>query len=366
MVAGRKAVSMKPLYITATEEHAGKSAVALGLCLALRRRGVDAGYFKPLGFNTGSQDGKPADADALQAAAALGLDDAMGDLCPLVLSEQLVDDVISGRQAIDVAALVRGAFSRVAAGRDLVVVEGLGDLARGAFLGAESAQVAAMLDARVLLVARYGDTATLDRIIAARLWLGEALSGTIINFVPRSYLDDVDTAHRRFLQERGIDVFGVIRADSALSAVTVADISDRLEAEVICAENATDRLVRTLLIGAMNQEHALRYFQRVADKVVITGGDRADIILAALETPTTAVVLTGNFRPAVSVIGRAEELGVPLLLTGYDTLSASRLVQEMFGHLRLQEKSKLELVSGLIEEYVDLERLVGAVASAPA
>lgn len=365
MVA-RKAGELKPLYVAATGEHAGKSAIALGLCLVLRQRGIDAGYFKPLGFNTAGRAGVPADADALQAAAVLELKDDPGDLCPLVLSEQLADDVIGGRREVDVEKVVLEPFGRVAAGRDLMVVEGLGALDRGSFLGAGGARVAAMLAARTLLVDRYADTETLDRLIAARSRLEGQLAGAIINFVPRGRLEEVEGAWRPFLDARSLELFGIIRADTRLSAVTVAAIGSRLAAEFLCAEEAADRPARELLIGAMNQEHALRYFQRVADKVVITGGDRADIILAALETPTVAVVLTGNFRPSASVVGRAEELGIPLLLTGFDTLTAARQVQEMFGRLRLQEESKLKLVTSLIEEYIDLDQLVGAMASAAA
>lgn len=364
MVA-RKAGKLKPLYVAATGEHAGKSAIALGLCLALRQRGVDAGYFKPLGFNTAGQAGAPADADALQAAAVLELKDDPADLCPLVLSEQLTGDVVGG-QEVNVEKAVLDAFGRVAPGRDLMVVEGLGALDRGSFLGAGGPRVAAMLAARALLVDRYADTESLDRLTAARLRLEGQLAGAIINFVPRGRLEEVEGAWRPFLGAKGLELFGVIRADARLSAVTVAAISARLDAEFLCAEEAADRSARELLIGAMNQEHALRYFQRVPDKVVITGGDRADIIMAALETPTVAVLLTGNLRPSASVVGRAEELGIPLLLTGFDTLTAARRVQEMFGRFRLQEESQLQLVTSLIDEYVDLDRLTGAMAAAAA
>ena len=38
-----------------------------------------------------------------------------------------------------------------------------------------------------------------------------------------------------------------------------------------------------MLVGAMSVESALSYFRRKPNKAVITGGDRADIQLAALE-----------------------------------------------------------------------------------
>ena len=63
---------MRSLYIAATEESAGKTTLAVGLCLALRERGIDAGYFKPVGLADGSDAARP-DADAAFVAGVLGL-----------------------------------------------------------------------------------------------------------------------------------------------------------------------------------------------------------------------------------------------------------------------------------------------------
>ena len=61
----------------------------------------------------------------------------------------------------------------------------------------------------------------------------------------------------------------------------------------------------------------MTYFRRKPNKAVITGGDRADIQLAALETSTRCLILTGNLYPSPAVLNRAEELCVPVLLTGW-------------------------------------------------
>lgn len=358
MGAGQQGGQYRPLYIAATEEKAGKSAVALGLCLVLRERGLNPGYFKPVGAASAHEDSRVTDADVLQAREALGLDEDIEDLCPVVLSAGIIDKILKGGRGFAPAALIQPAYSKLSAGRDIMVADGFGELASGAFLGAACGEAAGMIDARILLVARYGTTNTLDRILAARLGLKGGLLGTIFNFVPRGRQEQADSTYRQFLKRQKIKVYGTIRSNPKLSAVPVGAIGQQLGAEVLCAEGQTGRLAQSLLIGAMNQEHALRYFQRVADKVVITGGDRADIILAAMETPTAAVVLTGNFMPSPSVIGRAEELGVPLLLTGMDTLSAAREVQGLFGRFRVTEKSRLKLMTGLIEKQVDVDALL--------
>ena len=40
---------LKSLYIASTQGSGGKTTIAVGLCVALRRRGLVAGYFKPVG-----------------------------------------------------------------------------------------------------------------------------------------------------------------------------------------------------------------------------------------------------------------------------------------------------------------------------
>lgn len=49
-------------------------------------------------------------------------------------------------------------------------------------------------------------------------------------------------------------------------------------------------MVEHLMIGAMDVDSALTYFRRKPNKAVITGGDRPDIQLAALETSTKCTI----------------------------------------------------------------------------
>ena len=117
----------------------------------------------------------------------------------------------------------------------------------------------------------------------------------------------------------------------------MAEIVDALGGTVLSAEDHLDDRVETFMVGAMGQDKALRFFRRKARKAVITGGDRADVQLAALETNTSALVLTGNFPPSSIVLARAEELGVPMVLVDMDTLTAVEHMEQLLGRVRLHE-----------------------------
>jgi hypothetical protein len=348
---------MRSLYIASTEGSGGKTTISVGLCLALRARGLDVGYFKPVGILPRTSSDEPVDDDARFVAAVLGLTEPLSDLCPVVLDEGALHEVLAGTD-VDTLGRVKAAFERVGAGRDLVVCEGLGEIWQGRFLRASGADVVAQLDLRALLVARFAGARLLDDVCYVKDGLKQRLLGVIFNMVPASRLELVRGEYARFLDDQDIGTYGILAANKRLAAVSVAEIVAALGATYICGEEHGDAMAETYLIGAMSPEHALRYFQNTENKVVVVGGDRAEIILAALDTPTTAVVLTGSYVPSPAVLARAEELGVPIVSVPTDTVSATDGIQRLFGRLGVHDRRKIELITDEISRGIDLDRLV--------
>lgn len=348
---------LRSLYIASTQGSGGKTTIAVGLCLALRKRGLKAGYFKPVGTLASQSGGVLIDEDAVFVAGLLGLDDALSDICPVVLDEDALHDVLAGSE-VDAMNRVTGAFARLSAGKDIVVCEGLGEIWQGRFLRTSGAEVVAELDLGTLLVAKFAGARLLDDIIYVKDALKEHLLGVLFNMVPESRLALVRDEYTRFLGKNDVASYGAIASSSVLSAVSVSEIVDALEGTYVCGERLGDRLVETYMIGAMSPEHALRYFQLTPNKVVLVGGDRAEIILAAIETPTVAVVLTGNYVPSPAVLERAEERGVALVSVETDTVAAADGLRRLFGRLRVKERAKIDLIGELIDTAVDVDRLV--------
>ncbi len=351
---------MRSLYIASTEGSGGKTTLSVGLALALRRRGLEVGYFKPVGIVPHEAGEAVVDDDARFAADVLGLDDPLSDLCPVVLDEGALHSVLSGSD-VDALARVEQAFARVRAGKDVVVCEGLGEIWQGRFLRTSGADVVARLDLRALLVARFAGARLLDDVCYVKDTLKGRLLGAVFNMVPETRLDVVATEYVAFLAANGIESYGIIPADSPLAAVSVDEIVQALDATYLCGAEHGDAMAESFLIGAMSPEHALRYFEHSENKVVVVGGDRAEIILAALETPTTALVLTGNYVPSPTVLRRAEELGVPLVSVATDTVAASDGIRKLFGRLGVHDRRKVDAILNVVETHVDLDRLVAGL-----
>ena len=348
---------LKSLYIASTQGSGGKTTISVGLCLAMRRRGYKVGYFKPVGTLAARSGGLVLDEDAAFVAQLLGLDDDPSDICPVVLDEEALHDVLAGSE-VDAMRRVEEAYARVAAGKDLVVCEGLGEIWQGRFLRTSGADVVRHLDLATLLVARFAGARLLDDIIYVKDALKEYLLGVLFSMVPETRLELVKNDYTTFLATHDVTSYGVLASNARLSAVSVTEIVDALDGTFVCGEQHGARLVETYMIGAMSPEHALRYFQLTPNKVVIVGGDRAEIILTALDTPTVAVILTGNYVPSPAVLERAEEAGVPLISVETDTVTAADGLRRLFGRLRVKESAKIDLIVDMIDECVDLDRLV--------
>jgi hypothetical protein len=350
----------KSLYIACTQASGGKTTIAAGLCLALRDRGFTVGYFKPVGIASTPASGErlpPVDPDAGLVAELLGLDDELTDICPVVLDEDAVHDVFDPSGA-DSMSRVAAAYGRVRQGRDIVVCEGLGEIWQGRFLRASGADVVARLDLMTLLIGKFAGARLLDDVLYVKEALKQRLLGVLFNMVPESRLDLVRDQYVPLLAEAGVSSYGVLATNPRLAAVSVAELVTALDGVYLCGERHAQELVETYMIGAMNPAHALGYFRLTPHKAVIVGGDRTKIILSALETPTVAIVLTGSYLPEPTILARAEERGVALISVTGDTVTAADDLRRLFGRMRVRESAKIDLISRIIAESLDLDRLL--------
>ncbi len=91
---------------------------------------------------------------------------------------------------------------------------------------------------------------------------------------------------------------------------------------------------------------------------MITGGNRADIQLAALETSTRCVVLTGDQMPNRILLARAREAGVPMILVRYDTLTTVEKLESVLGRIRIREAQKVARAQELLREHLNSRRII--------
>lgn len=346
---------MIPLFIGSLSEYAGKNMICLGLSMKFREDGFKTGYFKPIGVFPTREGDVITDEDTRFFRRALDLAEPVDTMCPVVLTEGVIQKVLSNGVS-DALKSIAKAFKTVAKGKDVVLIGGMGDLDAGLAIGASGLQVVEKLGAKVILVTAFQNIYfCTDRCLAAKAQLGDRLVGVIFNRATRRQKEIVETRLRPFFASRKIDVLGIIGEDPMLGAVPIRSLVERLNAKLLCCEDTLDQLVERFSIGAMNVESALRFFQRQPNKAVIVGGDRPDIQLAALETSTRCLILTGDLYPNEIILGKAQEKDIPVLMVKTDTAATVDACEDLLGHLSLHSLEKLQRVSAVVNAELNLD-----------
>jgi BioD-like phosphotransacetylase family protein len=276
----------------------------------------------------------------------------------VAVTPQMVEAVLKGESQVDFEALLKEAYAEVSRERDVVIMEGGGSLREGYIVDLPTPYVADLFEARELVVVKYAnDLQLVDDVLTARTRLGDSMLGVVLNTVPRQRLRFVQEVIKVSLEQRGIKVYATLPRQRLLLSISVGELAECLGGEILCCPENSKELVEYLMVGAMSVDSALTYFRRKPNKAVITGGDRPDIQLAALETSTKCLILTGNLHPSPIILGRAEEVGVPMILVKQDTLTAVEIIEQFFGKTRFHQEKKVQRFEKMLDECFDFEQL---------
>ncbi|MCK4268682.1 MAG: phosphotransacetylase family protein [Actinomycetia bacterium] len=354
---------MKSLIFLSTEPYSGKTGLALNLAQEFDSRGQKVGFLKPVGNTPDRTDSTVTEKDAVFAKEVLALDDPLDRICPVVLTSRETNDRLRQVEGDGARDRVKEAFKEISEGKDIVVMEGSGHINDGRLYGVSGVDLAQSLNSRAIVVIKLDNPYEIvDDVLVLSDRLGENLGGVIFNWVQKNKMPVIKELIMPFLEKKGIPSFGAIPREESLVAVSVEDLSKALGGRILCAERNKGVMIETFMVGAMGQEQAIRYFRRKARKAVITGGDRSDFQLAALETQTGCLILTGNYPPPSTVLAVAESKGVPVILVDVDTLTAVEKTESMIGQVGIDSADKLSEMRRYMQEYIDIDRLCKVAA----
>ncbi|MCG8363511.1 MAG: AAA family ATPase, partial [Pseudanabaenales cyanobacterium] len=157
--------SAKHLLIGSTEAYSGKSAAILGLAFQLQEMGIDIAYGKPLGSApSGTQTN--LDEDVKFIAQTLKLPPERIRPTLFCLDEATVEKQLERENQIDYRQVLD--YYHPSQGGNLVLLEGPGTLEEGALFKLSLPQLADVIDASVVLTARYHSLLVVDGLLAAK------------------------------------------------------------------------------------------------------------------------------------------------------------------------------------------------------
>ena len=341
------------LLVTSTQFGSGTTAVSSALASCLAGGGRKVGYVKPVAINV------EEDADT-RLFSEVVLPRQKSVLKPLV-SANLEDLQKGNNLATELAETVKAAVSGLEQDVELVMVEGPPLLASNGERIDLSVTLAKALQARVLVVTPFtSDLTARDVGNVANLEI-EQLLGVIINKIPRYRNLEVKKRLLPAIQGNGIKVLGSIPEDRLMSSVTVEQIARHLQGRWIVAQDKGQNLIEYFTIGGNVMDWGVDYFARHENKAVIVRGDRPDLQMASLSTPTACLVLTEGSDPIEYVYHEANMRNVPVMVVDSGTLETADALGEVVVEAVVHHPSKFQRFHQLVIEHVDVETIEKAL-----
>ncbi|MEM6519925.1 MAG: phosphotransacetylase family protein [Cyanobacteria bacterium P01_C01_bin.70] len=347
----------KHLIIGATAPCSGKSTLSIAIASQLQTMGLKVAWGKPLAsvstFGDGLDDN---DGDLTFIPATLGLKPEQQAPNLLSLNSKAWIERLQQESVASLSDTLQTYCQELDG--DIVLLEGPTTLEQGALFNLSLPEMAVALDAKVLLVLHTNTLGMIDQLVSAQKRLGSALLGVVLNGVSEADRLTTQKTVAPYLEQLGISVLGILPVQPFLQGIRVSELVRYLNAEVLCCADHLDLVVESLKIGAMNVNAALRFFGQGNHQAIVTGGDRRDLQIAALETSTHCLVLTGQIAPSKDVLALAKDKEVPVLSVATDTLTTVERIDMLFGRLPLNNPDKVPLIKEYLAAQLHIERLL--------
>ncbi len=355
----------KALYVATLESHSGKSLVVLGLMQLLLGKMAKVGYFRPVidDVKAGAIDNH-----INTVVSHFDLDIPVEDAYALTQSE-VVDLFNNGRQG-DILDAIISKYKQLEERFDFILVEGSDFSSDGSIIEFDlNIDIAKNLGIPVILVDNArGKTleefcGNLESAVNTYIQKGIKILGVVANKVSPKNVDLVNKRLEIELKDKTV-AFTVPRVKN-LSHPTLHEILESLDGKVLFGEENLDNQTGSFGVGAMQLHNYLSHLRD--NSLVITPGDRSDIILAALQAnlsdnyPTiSGIVLTGGMLPEPSILKLLEgfESHVPIISVQQGTFDTANSVGNIKSKIYAESKQKIATSITLFNSHINGELLL--------
>ena len=340
---------MKNIIVTSIRKDAGKTSVIVGLA---KNTSQKMGYLKPFGDRLLYRKKRLWDFDAAVCTRAMDADES-----PEAMSigfdhsklRFMYDETTTAEKVREIAALNSN-------GKDIMLIESGMELTRGLSVNLDALSLCRYLKGELLVVLSGTNDQIVDDAYALKniIALDDIkLAGVIINKVHD--VEDFKAVYAENFEALGLPILGILPYDEDLTKPSMRFLADLFFAKILAGEKGLGNTIKDVFVGAMSADAVLR-MQRFnkESKLVITSGDRSDMILAALDTHAAGIILTNNILPPPNIIARASGANIPLLLVAQDTFQAAKKVDNLVSLLAKDDDDKMDLLAGLIKDHVEM------------
>ncbi|MCO6059913.1 phosphate acetyltransferase [Pseudomonas sp. MOB-449] len=353
---------MHCFFIAPTGFGVGLTSTSLGLVRALELAGLQVGFLKPVA--------QPHPGDLGPERSTELVARTHGLTPPVPLAQSQVERMLADGQLDELLEDITGLFQHAAQGKDVVIVEGMVPTRHASYAARINFHLAKSLDADVILVSAPEDESLSelsDRLeIQAQQFGGPRdpkVLGVILNKVR-----DHDFVRRLKEQSpllRGNDfrLLGSVPWLDELNAPRTRDVADLLQAQVINAGDFDQRRVQKIVVCARTVPNTVQ--QLKPGVLVVTPGDRDDIILAASlasmnGVPLAGLLLSSDIQPdprTLELCRGALQGGLPVLGVATGTYDTATNLNRMNKEIPVDDRERAEKVTEFVARNLDLDWL---------
>ncbi|NPA45840.1 MAG: phosphate acetyltransferase [Chlorobi bacterium] len=355
----------KGLYVATIEPNSGKTVVSLGLMNEITTRNRRVAYFRPI------IDGDEKDHHINVILSYFKLDQSYEEAYGLT-RPQILKFLNENHEDKIMDSIIRK-FKKLEKKYDFILVEGSDFSGEGSIVEFDmNIKIAANLNIPALIIGS-GIGKTMEEFIGTMklaydgfLERDVPVIGMIANKILPKNLKAVVKKMSEFAGEK--TYVAAIPRDEYLAMPSIYDIIRTLDAKILLGENQLDREIKQIAVGAMEIRHFLKY---IKDKtLVITPGDRHDIILAALQADKSytypsisGIVLSGGLKPDKGVMKLVEGVNtyVPVLSVKHQTYEAATEIKNMDVRINPRNIRKIQRAIRLFKKYVDSKRIMESI-----
>jgi len=362
---------MKKIFIAATKQNDGKTTVSLGLIRNFQDAFKKVAFIKPIGQRYLEEEGLKIDEDSLLIEEVCGIKCGLKDMSPIAVEKGFTERYLNRPDKKLISDQIKEAFRRVSRGQDLVIIEGTGHAGVGSVFDHSNATVAKLFGSKVIIISSGGIGRPIDEIVLNKALFekeGVKVLGVIVNKVLPNKFDKINRLVRKGLARKGVKVLGVLPYYPPLSRPTIEQILEETDFELLCGKDYLENYVSRVIVGAMEPPEAVKYI--LDDSLLITPGDRKDVILAALgcfresdrlKLKISGLVLSGDLLPDESTLNLLKKANIAVLTAKYDTYVVATSIHDLTVKIRPKDTEKIKSVIRLIKDNVDLEAILKGI-----
>lgn len=358
------------LYIATLEPNSGKSLISLGVMRALLGKTVRVAYFRPI-----INEEKPGTRDNHIETVLKYFDLPMSyeDAFAYTRSE-VIHKRNEGKSGEIIDTIIRK-YKNLEENFDFVLVEGSDFSGEGSvFEFDENVNIAKNLGLPVIIIAS-GRGKTKEALMGSLQMAYQTfikkdvrVIAMVSNKIELDNLTVATNGMRDFLPD-DVAVFALPLIDT-LANPTLKEIVETLHGKVLFGEEFLDNQSGSFNVGAMQLRNYLNYLKN--ESLVITPGDRADIILGALQAHVSSnyprisgIILTGGLVPEDSIIKLIEGLSqvVPIISVEEGTFQVTNKVGAINSNIYADSTQKIQTSISTFEKYIDFDPLIERFAA---